>query len=66
MNQEKFIKEHWSEIKVKIKERYPQLTEGDLRYEEGYESEFFKNLQMKLGKTDKELETELIALNTQE
>jgi len=53
------IRENWPEIKLKLKAKYPQLTDGDLNYIEGYDNEFFKNLQIKTGKHREELLGEL-------
>jgi len=55
----KSVKDNWSSIKVELKERYPQLTEGDLKYIDGYEDELFKNLQIKTGKNRQELLAEI-------
>jgi len=59
-NENNSVKDNWPVIKVKLKEKYPQLTEGDLKYEDGYEHELFQNLQMKTGNSREEL---LIVLN---
>ncbi len=57
-----FLKENWAEIEIKLKAKYPQLNEGDLNYIEGYESEFFHNLQMKTGKSEERLLQEMNAM----
>ena len=44
---------------MQLKLRYPQLTEGDLEWEEGYEEEMFKNLQIKTGSSREEFLDEL-------
>ncbi len=44
------IQQHWPEIKSKLKEHYPHLTEEELRCEIGNEGEHLKKLQEKLGK----------------
>lgn len=59
MAENSLIKDSWPHIKVKLKEKYPQLTEGDLKYLDGYENELFKNLQVKTGKTREEFLTEI-------
>ena len=59
MNENNSVKDNWPLIKVKLKEKYPQLTEGDLKYEDGYEDELFQNLQMKTGNSREELLVEL-------
>ncbi|HKJ79651.1 MAG TPA: hypothetical protein VKA10_08950 [Prolixibacteraceae bacterium] len=38
-----------------MKENYPQLTEADLKYIDGFEDELFKNLQLKTRNNRKEL-----------
>lgn len=59
----KSIKNNWEEIKVKLKQNYPQLTEEDLNYVEGYENEIFHNLEIKLGMSREQLVTILNSLN---
>ncbi len=46
---------NWKEAKGKLKQRYGQLTDDDLVYEEGKEDEFFGRLQQKLGKSKEEV-----------
>lgn len=45
----------WNEIKGKAKQKYAELTEDDLLYEEGKEDEMLGKLQKKLGKTRDEV-----------
>lgn len=49
------LKGRWNEIKGKMKKAYGDLTEDDLKYEEGKEDEFIGKLQQKLGKTRDEV-----------
>lgn len=49
------IKGNWNEIKGKLKQKYAELTEDDLLYEEGKEDELFGRLQQKIGKTKDEI-----------
>lgn len=49
------IKGNWNELKGKLKEKYAELTDDDLLYEEGKDDEFWGKLQQKLGKTKKEI-----------
>ena len=49
------IKGNWNEIKGKLKQKYAELTEDDLLYEEGKEDELFGKLQQKIGKTKDEI-----------
>jgi uncharacterized protein YjbJ (UPF0337 family) len=46
----------WSETKGKLKQKYAQLTDDDLLYEEGKEDELYGRLQRKLGKSREEVE----------
>lgn len=45
----------WNEVKGKVKQKYADLTEDDLLYEEGKEDELIGRLQTKLGKTRDEV-----------
>jgi uncharacterized protein YjbJ (UPF0337 family) len=45
------FKGNWNEIKGKAKQQYGDLTDDDLKYEEGKEDEMVGRLQKKLGKT---------------
>ena len=49
------IKGAWNEMKGKLKQKYAELTEDDLTYEEGKDDEMWGKLQQKLGKTKKEI-----------
>ena len=44
MKSKNSIKNNWTEIKLQLKKKYPQLTEADLKYVDGYENEIFHNL----------------------
>ena len=50
----------WDELKIKLKEKFPQLTETDLKYNEGEEISLFRMVEYKLRKTKKEMR-EIIA-----
>lgn len=41
----------WNELKGKIKQQYADLTDDDLKYEEGKDDELVGRLQKKTGKT---------------
>lgn len=41
------IKSKWGFIKLRLKQKYPQLNEADLKYVDGYENEFYHNLELK-------------------
>lgn len=49
------IKGNWEQLKGKLKQKYADLTDDDLLYEEGKEQEMWGRLQKKLGKTEKEI-----------
>ena len=49
------FKGNWNEIKGKVKQKYANLTDNDLMYEEGKEDELLGRLQQKTGKTKQEL-----------
>nr|WP_294925089.1 CsbD family protein [uncultured Flavobacterium sp.] len=48
------IKGNWNEFKGKLKQKYADLTDDDLLYEEGKEDEIYGKIQQKLGKTKEE------------
>jgi len=45
----------WKEIKVKLKQRYPNLTDDDLTFSNGKEEALLARLQKRLGKSSQEL-----------
>ncbi|MEO6814152.1 MAG: CsbD family protein [Ginsengibacter sp.] len=45
------LKGNWNETKGKMKQAYADLTDDDLKYEEGKDDELVGKLQQKLGKT---------------
>ena len=45
------IKGKWNEIKGKIKQAHADLTDDDLKYEEGKDDEMVGRLQKKLGQS---------------
>lgn len=57
MPNSKEIKGNWNEFKGKLKQKYAELTDDDLLYEEGKEDEMWGKLQKKLGKTEKEIKS---------
>ncbi|MFZ2284821.1 MAG: CsbD family protein [Lutibacter sp.] len=48
-------KGNWNIQKAKLKQKFADLTDNDLMYEEGQREEMLGKLQVKLGKTKKEL-----------
>lgn len=49
------MKGNWNEIKGKMKQKFADLTDDDLLYEEGKEDELYGRLQKKIGKTKDEV-----------
>jgi uncharacterized protein YjbJ (UPF0337 family) len=45
----------WKEIKTKLKQRYPNLTDDDLTFSNGKEEALLARLQKRLGKSSQEL-----------
>ena len=45
------VKGHWNEWKGKLKQRYAELTDDDLTYEEGKDDELWGRIQKKTGET---------------
>jgi len=56
------LKGTWNELKGKVKQKYAELTDDDLKYEEGKDDELLGRLQQKLGKGRDELVTWLKSL----
>ena len=51
------LKGKWNELKGKVKQAHADLTDDDLRYEEGKDDELVGRLQQKLGKTREDVIT---------
>ena len=49
------VKGKWNEWKGRLKQQYANLTDDDLKYEEGKDDEFWGRVQRKTGKTRDEL-----------
>jgi uncharacterized protein YjbJ (UPF0337 family) len=49
------IKGNWNELKGKIKQKYANLTDNDLLYEEGKEDELYGRLEKKTGRTKEQI-----------
>ena len=56
------LKGKWNQMKGKLKEKYGDLTDDDLTYEEGKEDQLIGKLQEKLGKTRDEVVKEIRSL----
>jgi uncharacterized protein YjbJ (UPF0337 family) len=53
------LKGNWNELKGKLKQKYAQLTDDDLKFAEGKEEEWYGRLQQRLGKSKEELRREI-------
>ena len=49
------IKGNWNEVKGKMKQKWANLTDNDLMYEQGKEDELLGRIQKKTGKTKEEI-----------
>ncbi|MGO2102703.1 MAG: CsbD family protein [Psychroflexus halocasei] len=58
MNEQEF-KGKWNQAKGKLKQKYGDLTDDDLKYADGKKDELLGRLQEKTGKTKEELEKEI-------
>ena len=56
------LKGSWNEVKGKLKQKYGQLTDDDLKFAEGKDDELLGRLQQKLCKTKEELRKEIESL----
>jgi uncharacterized protein YjbJ (UPF0337 family) len=56
------LKGSWNEVKGKLKQKYGQLTDDDLKFAEGKDDELLGRLQQKLGKTKDALRKEIESL----
>lgn len=45
------LKGNWNEVKGKIKQKYANVTDDDLLYEEGKDDELLGRIQKKVGQT---------------
>ena len=50
------LKGNWNELKGKLQQQFANLTDDDLLYEEGKETELYGRLQKKLGKTKEDVD----------
>lgn len=50
------LKGNWNEQKARLKQKFAELTDNDLMFDEGKKEEMFAKLQIKLGKTKEELQ----------
>ncbi|MGE5679803.1 MAG: CsbD family protein [Bacillota bacterium] len=45
------IKGNWNQLKGRLKQKYANLTDDDLRYEEGKDEELLGRIQKRTGQT---------------
>ena len=57
------IKGNWNVIKGKLKKKYGELTDDDLKYAEGKEDELLGKIQKKTGKTKDEISKEINSIS---
>jgi len=50
-------KGNWNELKGKIKQKYANLTDDDLLYEEGKDDELLGRIQKKTGQTKEDVKS---------
>ena len=58
------LRGRWHELKGKAKQAHGDLTDDDVRWEEGKDEEFFGRMQTKLGKTKDEVVSWIRGLGT--
>ncbi|HNP18758.1 MAG TPA: CsbD family protein [Fulvivirga sp.] len=56
------LKGNWNTIKGKMKQKYADLSDDDLTYQEGKADELLGKLQKKTGKAKEELRKEIESL----
>lgn len=56
------VKGTWNEQKGKLKQKFAELTDNDLMYEQGKKEEMLGKIQIKLGKTKEEFAEIMAAL----
>jgi uncharacterized protein YjbJ (UPF0337 family) len=49
------IKGNWNQIKGRVKQKWGELTDDDLRYEEGQDEELIGRIQEKTGRRREEI-----------
>lgn len=49
------LKGNWNEVKGKVKQKYADLTDDDLLYEEGKDEELIGKIQKKVGQSKEEV-----------
>ncbi len=51
------VKGNWNEAKGKLKQEYGDLSDDDLKYEEGKEDELIGRIQKKTGKAKEDIKS---------
>ncbi len=51
---------YWNELKSKLKQRYPQLSNSDLQWRNTTQKDILEMIASKLGKTTSDLEEEML------
>jgi uncharacterized protein YjbJ (UPF0337 family) len=49
------LKGNWNDIKEKLEQKFAMLTDNDLWFVEGQQDEMLCRIQLKLGKTNEEM-----------
>lgn len=49
------LKGNWNQIKGRLKQKYANLTDDDLRYEEGKDDELLGRIQKRTGQTREQI-----------
>ncbi|MFT3702513.1 MAG: CsbD family protein [Agriterribacter sp.] len=49
------LKGNWNEVKGKVKQKYANLTDDDLLYEDGKDDELLGRIQKKAGQTKEQV-----------
>jgi uncharacterized protein YjbJ (UPF0337 family) len=57
------IKGNWNQMKGKIKQKYPDLTDDDLMFVEGKEDDLLGRIQRKTGKSRDEVVSYINSIN---
>lgn len=55
-----FLKDQWSLIRHKLREKYPNLTDNDLAYVAGSEEEVFDRVERRTGVKREQVESALL------
>jgi len=56
-------KKNWNELKIILREKYPQLTDEDMKHEPGMEDTMLRMVEYKLGKTKEEMRDIIIGFS---